>query len=214
MKIRCSYSCAATQQPNTATLFRAKCSPHCSLLLCKTGLQQACIPAITPMKICFFIQVCSDPSPEHCITVFCKMQPPQLSAALQTRPTAGLCHCNYTYEGLLFIQVCSEPTSEPATLFSAKCIPQCSVLLCKAGLQQACITAITPMKISSSCRCAVTQHQNTATLFRAKCSPHCSLLLCKTGLQQACITATTPMKVYSSYRCAVSRHQNLQHCFL
>ena len=161
-----------------------------------------------------FIQVCSDPSPEHCITVFCKMQSRVLTAALQDRLAAGLCVCNYTYEGLLFIQVCSEPTSEPATLFSVKCIPQCSVLLCKAGLQQACITAITPMKICSSYRCALIQHQNTAALIWAKCSPHCSQLQCKTGPQQACVTATTPMKVYSSYRCAVSQHQNLQHCFL
>ena len=97
-----------------------------------------------------------------------------------------------------------------ATVFSAKCIPQCSLLLCKTGLQQACITAITPVKICSLYRCAVTHHQGTATLFRAKCSPHCSLLLCKTGLQQACITAITPVKICSSYRCAVTHDQ--RHC--
>ena len=153
------------------------------------------------------MQVCSDSTPEHCNTVQGKMYSPVLTAALQDRLAAGLYHCNYTYEGLLFIQVCSEPTSEPATLFSAKCIPQCSVLLCKAGLQQACITAITPMKICSSYRCALIQHQNTAALIWAKCSPHCSQLQCKTGPQQACVTAITPMKICWSYSCAVTHHQ-------
>ena len=38
------------------------------------------------------------------------MQAPLLSAALQERFTTGLCHCSYTYEGLLFIQLSSDPT--------------------------------------------------------------------------------------------------------
>ena len=56
------------------------------------------------------IQVCSDPTPVHCITVQGKMQSPLLSAALQDRLAAGLYHCNYTYEDLLLIQVCSDQT--------------------------------------------------------------------------------------------------------
>jgi len=89
----------------------------------------------------------------------------------------------------------------------AKCTTHCSVLLCKTGLHQACIPVNTPVKNSSSYRCAVTQHQCTATLFRAKCSAHCSVLLYNTGLQQACITALTPMKLCSSCRCAMTQHQ-------
>ncbi len=38
------------------------------------------------------------------------MHSPLLRAALENRLTAGLCHCNYTYADLLFIQVGSEPT--------------------------------------------------------------------------------------------------------
>ena len=38
------------------------------------------------------------------------MQSPLLSAALQDKLAAGLYHCNHTFEDLLFIQVCSEPT--------------------------------------------------------------------------------------------------------
>ncbi len=34
-----------------------------------------------------------------------------LSVALQNRLAAALCHCNYTYGGLLFIQVCSDATT-------------------------------------------------------------------------------------------------------
>ncbi len=89
----------------------------------------------------------------------------------------------------------------------AKCTTHCSVLLCKTGLHQACITVNKPVKNSSSYRCAVTQHRCTATLFRAKCTPHCSVLLYKTGLQQACITALTSMKLCSSCRCAMTQHQ-------
>ena len=57
--------------------------------------------------------------------------------------------------------------------------------LCKTASQQVCLSAITPMEIWSSYRCAVTQHQCTATLFLAKGIPHCSVLLCKTDSQQA-----------------------------
>ncbi len=57
-----------------------------------------------------------------------------------------------------------------AALVRATCIPHCSVLLCKTGSQQGCITAVTPLKICASYRCAVTQHQCTAALVRAKCN--------------------------------------------
>ncbi len=52
MKVCSSYRCAGTQHQWTATLFRAKCSAHCPMLLCKNGLHQACITANTPRKIC------------------------------------------------------------------------------------------------------------------------------------------------------------------
>ena len=65
MKNCSSYTCAVTQRQCTATLFRAKCIPHFSVLLCKTGSQQVCVRAAIPMEICFSIQVCSDPTPRH-----------------------------------------------------------------------------------------------------------------------------------------------------
>ncbi len=42
----------------------------------------------------------------HCNTDFGKIHSPQLRAALQSRLTAALFHCNCTYEDLLFIRVC------------------------------------------------------------------------------------------------------------
>ena len=78
---------------------------------------------------------------------------------------------------------------------------------CFAKEQHACVTAITPLKIWSSYRCAVTQRQCTATLVWVRCIPHYSVLLCKRGSQHACVTTNTPLKVCSSYKSAVPQHQ-------
>ena len=94
-----------------------------------------------------------------------------------------------------------------AALGKAKCIVHCSVLLCKTGSQQACVTANTPMEVCSSYRCAVSQQKCTAALCKATCIGHCSVVLCKTGSQQACVTANTPVDICSSYRCAVSQQK-------
>ncbi len=82
-----------------------------------------------------------------------------------------MCHCVYTCEDLLFTQVCRDP----AALFRAKYLVNCSLVLCKTGWQQACVTAVTPVQMYSSYRCAVIQHWFTAVLFRAKCIVDCSL---------------------------------------
>jgi len=54
------------------------------------------------------------------------------SVALQGRLAAGLYHCNYPYEDLLFMQVCSDPTPVHCKTVQGK---KQSVLLCKTGLQ-------------------------------------------------------------------------------
>ena len=126
------------QHRSTAALVRAKCVPHCSVLLWKTGLQDALCHCIYTYGDFLFIQVYEDPTPMHCSFAEGKMPSPLFNAALQNRLTSRQCG-----------------------------------------------TAVTPIKMCSSYRCAVTQPQCTAALFRAKCSPHCSVLLCKTGLQQA-----------------------------
>ena len=133
------------------------------------------------------IQVCSDPPPMHCSTGFGKLHSPLSSAALQNRLTACLCLCSYTYADLLFIQVCSEPPSMHCSTGFGK---NCPVLLCNTGSQHACVTAITPMMICSSYKCAVTHHQCTAALVLANCIHHCPVLLCKTGSACLCLCNT------------------------
>ena len=109
MDICSSYRCAVTQHECSATLFRAKCNPHCSALLCKTGSQQAVWHCSYTYGDLLFTQVRSDPAKMQCSSVQGEMQYPLFSAALQNRLTAGFCHCNYTYGDLLFIPVCSDP---------------------------------------------------------------------------------------------------------
>ena len=44
--------CALTQHQCTAARFRAKCSPHCSLLLCKTGSKTGSVPLQYAYGVC------------------------------------------------------------------------------------------------------------------------------------------------------------------
>ena len=146
MGICSSHWCAVSQQKCTAALLWAKCTPHSSVVLCKTGPQQACVTAISPMEICSFTQVCSEPTEMHCSTDLGKMHSPLFSGALQNRPTAGLCHSNYTHGDLFFTLVCSEPTEMHCSTALGKMHSPQSQLLCKTSSQQACVTAITRME--------------------------------------------------------------------
>ena len=82
------------------------------------------------------------------------------------------------------------------------------MLLCKTGSQHACVTAITPMKICCSHKCAVIHHRCTAALVLANCIPHCPMLLCKTGSQHACVTAITPTEICCSHKRSVIHHKS------
>ncbi len=76
-----------------------------------------------------FIQVCSDHSPRHCSTVQGKMPSTLLSAALQTRLTAGLCHCNALVEICSSYRYAVTRHQCTATLFRANCSPLLSAAL-------------------------------------------------------------------------------------
>jgi len=78
-----------TEHQCIAPLFKAKCNPQCSMLLCKTGPQQALSHCSYTYGDLLFMQVCCDPAPMHCSSVQGKMQSPLFSAALQNKPTAG-----------------------------------------------------------------------------------------------------------------------------
>ena len=109
MDICSSYRCAVTQHQCSAALFRATCNPHCSVLLCNEGSQQAVCHCSYTCGDLLFIQVCSDPAPMQCSTVQGKMHSPLFCAALQNRLTTGSVSLQFTYGHLLFIQVCSDP---------------------------------------------------------------------------------------------------------
>ena len=112
-----------TQHQCTAALFRAKCTLHCSVLLCKTGSQQAVCHCSYTYGDLLFIQMCSDPTPVHCMTYFGKRHSPLFSAAVQNRFTTGLSQCNYTYGDLVFIQVCSDPAPTHCSTVQGKMHP-------------------------------------------------------------------------------------------
>jgi len=69
-------------------MFRAQCSPYCSVLLCKTGSQQALCHCNYTFGGLLFKQACSAATPMHCSTGQGKMHSPLFSAALQNRLTA------------------------------------------------------------------------------------------------------------------------------
>ncbi|DBA88309.1 TPA: hypothetical protein ACH3X1_016528 [Trebouxia sp. C0004] len=122
-----SYRCAVTQHICIAALFRAKCSFHFSVLLCKTGSQQARFLCDYTYGDLLFIQMCSDPAQMHCSSVQGKMQFPLFSAALQNRLTASSVSLQ------LHIWIFALHTG----VLRAKRSFHSSVLLCKTGSQQA-----------------------------------------------------------------------------
>ena len=128
MTICSSYRCALTQHQCAATLLRAKM--HCSLI--SAALQDWLASGLNHCTYTYDdflnVQVCTDPTPVHCNAVKGKLQCPLtqhqcaatllrakmhcslISAALQDWLSSGLSHCTYTYDDLLFIQVCTDPT--------------------------------------------------------------------------------------------------------
>ena len=83
MEICCTYRCAVTQHKCSAALFRAKCTPHCSVLLCNEASLQAVCHCRCTYGDLLFIQLCSDPAPIQCSKVQGKLQSPLFSASLQ-----------------------------------------------------------------------------------------------------------------------------------
>ena len=134
------------------------------------------------------------------------MQSPLLSAALQDRLAAGSYHCNYTYEDLLFIQVCGDPTPVHCNTVEGK---MQSPLL-SAALQDSLA--------AGSYHCNYTYED---LLFTQVCSDSPPVLQCtgvgkmhlpllSAALQKkitAGLCGITLTKICCSYRCAVTQHQ-------
>ena len=127
------------QHQCTAALFKAKCNPYCSVLLCKTGPQQALSHCIYTYGDLLLIQVCSDPAPLHCSTAARAKCTPHCSVVLCKRgPQQALSKCIYTYREICSSYRCAVMQHQStAALVRARCKPHCSVMLCKTGSQQA-----------------------------------------------------------------------------
>ena len=158
--------------------------PYVQCCSAKQAHIKHCVSANTPMKGLLFIQVCKHQCSAALLGAKCN---PHYSVLLcQTGPQHALCHCNLTYEGLPFIQVCSDPAPMQCSICSGQnAIPYVQCCSAKQAHSKQCVSANTPMNICSSYRCALTQHQCNAALLRAKCTPQYSVLLCQTGSQQA-----------------------------
>ncbi len=150
----------------------ARCVAHCSVLLYKNCLRQACAYTYQDLLL---TQLCSEATSIHCSTAFGTMHSSLLHAALQKVLQAGLCKCNHTYRDMLSMQLCSDPTPMHCSTALGKTQSAAAQCCSEKGSQQACVTAITPVKIS----CALTQDQCTAALPWAQCNFHCSVLLYK-----------------------------------
>ncbi len=137
VKICCSDSFATgSQQPCDPTAMHCSiCSGKLHHPLLSAALQNRLEAALwhcnCTCKDLLFRQVCRDPAP------------------MQNRLTAGLCQCSYTYGDLLSYRCAESHQNCTAALVWVKCIPNCSVVLCKTGSQQACVNATTPIEICS-----------------------------------------------------------------
>ena len=194
------------QHQSPAALVRAHKLPHCSVLLCKTGSQQALCQCKYTYGDLLFIQVYSDATPMHCSTGQGKMAPLLFSCILQNRLTAALCLCNYTYGDLLFIQMWSDATAVHCSTGQGRI----ASLLFSAALQTSLTAAL--------CHC---NHTYGDLLFIQVCNDarpmHCSTgqgriatllsVLCKLASQQSCATAIAPKGICCSYRCAITQDQ-------
>jgi len=165
-----------TQHKCTAALFRTRCIPHSSVLLCKTGSQQAVCHCSYTCGDLLFVQVCSDPPQMHCSSVQGKVQSPLFSAALQNRLTACLCHCSYTCGVLLSIQVCSEPTlmhcsngqdKMHSTLFGAALQNRLTACLCHCSYTCGVLLSIQVCSEPTPMHCSTGQGKMHSPLFSA-----------------------------------------------
>ena len=189
-----------------------KCIPHCLLFLCKTGWQHCSVTAKTPLDI-LQTHRCTV-SHHQCTTTLVRTLSEKQNAFL----TAFCFSAKQADSIVVSVQIdlwvfphhigVQCPSHQcTAALVKTKCIPHCPVLLCKTGWQHCIVTAKTPLNISQTHRCAVSNHQCTAALVKTKCIPHCPVLLCKTGWQHCSVTGKTPLDILQTHRCAVSHHQ-------
>jgi len=199
MEFCSSHRCVGSQHKCSAALLKAKCSPHCSVLLCKTGSKQAvchcshscgvlllyrCAVSQHKCSAVLFRAKCNP----HCSVLLCK-----------TGSKQAVCHCNHTYAGLLFTQVCREPAQMQCSCAQGKMqSPLFSVAL-QSRLKAGSFALHTGVQGASTNAVKLCSRQNAVPTVQ--CCP------AKQAHSRQCVTAITPMEFCSSHRCAGSQHK-------
>ncbi len=175
------------QHQCTAALVKAEQLSHCSVLLCKTGSQQPCATAITPMEICSLyrcalmqhlcpVALVKAEQLSHCSVLLCN-----------NRVTAALCHCNYTCGGLLFIQVCTDATLMPCStgqgrtafsLFCAALQNRLTAALCHCNYTYGDLLFIHVCSDATPMPCSTGQGRTAFSLFCAALQNRLTAALC------------------------------------
>ncbi len=135
----------------------------------------------------------------NCSSVQGKMQSPLFSASLQSRLTAGSVSLQLHLWRVPLHKGCSDPAQMSAALSKAKCNHHCSVLLCKAGSQQAVCHCSYTCGGFLFTQVAVTYHKCTAALSKANCNPLFSAALQK-RLKAGSVSRQLLVEVCSSHR--------------
>ena len=143
MEICSSYRCALKQHQCTATLVKAEELACCSVLLCKTGSQHDYATAVTPMEICSSYRCAV--MQHQCTAALVKAEQLACCSVLlcKNRVTAALCHCSYTYGGLLCIQLCSDA----ALMHCSTGQGRTAGLLFSAALQKHVHSSLVPLQL-------------------------------------------------------------------
>ena len=178
----------------------------CSVLLCKTGLQQAVCLCSYPYGDLLFIQVCSDPAPMHCSKVQGKMHSSLFSAAVQNCLTAGSVSLQlplWTFALHTGVQRPSPNALQQGSGQNAFLTVQC--YCAKQAYSRQCVSANKPIEICCSHMCAVTNALQLCSGQNAFPTVQCCSA--KQAHSRHFVTAVTPMKISSSYRCAVMQQQ-------
>jgi hypothetical protein len=147
-------------------LFIAVCSDFRTLQHC--AKQTALSISSTSVNICY--SMCNDSITLHCrhSSAQGKMQSPLFSAALPNRLTGGTASLQlHLWSFALHTGVQSANRHAVQLCSGQNAIPTVQCCSAKQAHSRQCVTAITPMEICSSYRCAMTNHQCTAALFRA-----------------------------------------------
>ena len=173
------HRCAITKHQCSAALFRAKCMPCGSVLLCKQAGSSVVPLHLHLSSLTTPHRCCNHQTPVRCSTLQGKMQALWLCVAVQT--SWQQC-CATAFAPIKFGSPhrCVFTKHQcGAALFRARCRLCCSVLLCKqAG------SSVVPLHFHLSSLAIHTgvcspKHQCIAALFRAKCRLCCCVLLCK-----------------------------------